>query len=104
MMQRLESPPGVECPSRSKGAAQERHQLVFAVAPTVDGQRWCGISHRRPVRGCHRTCLHHRHKAIAITTAGLDESLRAPGIPDGLARDFDAALECRVADELSGPH
>jgi hypothetical protein len=51
-----------------------------------------------------RVDLHHPDKAIAIASPGLDELLHVPTVPDGLARPFDAALQRRLTDELTGPH
>jgi len=31
-------------------------------------------------------------------------ALHVPTVPDGLARPFDAALQRRLTDELTGPH
>src|SRR5262245_10658571 len=48
--------------------------------------------------------LHGSHEPVAITPAGLDEGLRAPGVSDGLADVLDAAFDRRVADELARPY
>ena len=51
-----------------------------------------------------RAGFHRPDKAIAIAPPRLDELLRVPTVPDGLARPFDAALQRRLTDELAGPH
>ena len=48
--------------------------------------------------------LHRPDKAIAIAPPRLDQPLRPPTIPNGLARQFDAALEGRITDVLPGPY
>jgi hypothetical protein len=56
------------------------------------------------ISGGGRAGLHCPDKAIAIAPPRLDELLRLPTVPDGLARPFDAALQRRLTDELAGPH
>jgi hypothetical protein len=47
---------------------------------------------------------HSRHKAVAVTVARLNASLRAPVVANRLACQLDAVLQGRIADERLGPY
>src|SRR5262245_17024438 len=79
--------------SRSRGqSAESRHR-----ARAIPG--W------RPGRGLPARVRHHScHKAITVTVARLNASLRAFVVLNCLACQLDAVLQGRIADELFGPY